>query len=193
MKKTRFGRKKERTLWIIICIVLFLLLLVCLFSTKIGLINLGQTLGIGTREGGSIKISEKCNDLCIEKGYEIGIASKIEECLEEGSFLEEKLITDTFYIYDNGVHCCCHNVNTCEEHGYNSRPEGNLDNWEPIHIGRLTCWNWKEIENYICCEKYNLDKSGEKTDITYVWTITCTNEGFDRSEIVSDSFCTGPK
>lgn len=198
MKKLK--RKDERRIWIAICIVLLLLLLYCWFTTGTGLcglgLGLGETFGIGTRDGGPIKISEKCNDLCLENGYEIGLASKTDECLEEGSFLEEKLITETFYIYDaeNEVHCCCHNVDTCEEHGYYGRVEGSLDNWEIVSVGGLTCWKLKEVEKYVCCEKYNMDKTGEKFDITYAWTVTCTNDGgFDGFGVVSDDYCTGPK
>jgi len=138
--------------------------------------------------------TEDCMDICV--GWDVGYMSKVPDtCLEEGDLLvtdKVMLISKSLYISP----CCCYNTDTCEDLGYVSRdPEADSSLWEKIEVSGLICWKPKEIiePTFICCEMFNLDKEGKKTDIIYGWMTNDECIGmrdvYDGSGVVDGGFC----
>ena len=198
-----FAWKKKRSYLKIALIVLIVgIILMNITVCSNGVISLkGDSLKeLFTTYPLTTNVSKICADSCVGTGWEFGEATKVANlCLESGDRIEGLEVTESSYFYDevNKVHCCCYNTieaMTCEDLGYYANPPSLPHNgWEQINIGGLICWKSPPEKVYICCEMFNLDKTGEKVDIAYeLMTNDGCNEMLDLYEgvnIVGDSLC----
>jgi len=205
-----FRKKKISKIWLIIyaiVIIIGIILMNIVVCDSTGKMSFGIQEMLTTYPEVATDV---CKTTC--EGWDFGHMNKLTARIEDGEKVEfgclevgdlfvdetEMLIKEVSSVYNEAdkVYCCCYNIDTCEEFGYISRtPEEDFTRYEEVEVGKLICWKEKTIPEptFICCEMFNLDKEGKKTDINYGWMTRdeCSEmqDFYDGTNVVDGSLC----